>query len=99
MPTARRPARSGRARRRASSVDMLQHSGAALPPWIELVRLRPLAPRVTGASGVTSEPSSPAELVVRLHEIRPQGNGLLEEYLRVVEHLALEVEQSEVVVR
>src|SRR5688500_8799055 len=97
-----RPPRSGsraRPRERASTLDVLEHLSAALPPWIELVRAMPIAPRIHRRLLLPIEPERAAELEVRLDEIRTDLQRLLEEGLRILVHLALEIHETEVEVR
>src|SRR6476659_10296245 len=80
-----------------SPLDLGEHFGAALSPWIELVRRRTGAPSLLRVVLLASQPVRATEPEVRLDEIRAQRQALAKEGLRVVVHLALEVHQSQVV--
>ena len=84
--------------RRASRLDRRQHLRAALAPRIELVR-RARLPRLDRLVALAVEPVRAPELVVRLDQIRAERERLLEEGLRVLEHVPLEVHQSKIEVR
>src|SRR5262245_57605405 len=79
-----------RARRLLSLGDQLEGLAALLAPRIELVGFEPGVPRLLRALLVAPEPARAPELVVRLDEIRSELEGLLEERLRVLVHVALQ---------
>src|SRR5437762_9446951 len=74
----------------------LQRLRAPFPPRIELVRGVSVLPGLLRLVLLSVEPECPAQLVVRLDEIRSERDGFLEERLRVLEHVALEVHQSKI---
>src|SRR5688572_16999249 len=76
----------------------VEHLLTALPPRFELVRLVSVAPRLLGSVRVAREPLGPAQLVPRFDHVRPELQRLLEEDLRILEHLPLEVDEAQVVV-
>src|SRR2546422_7602665 len=67
-----------------------------LAPGVELVGLEALLPRRLGLRRVAGEPVGPAQLVVGLDQVGPELERLLEEGLRVLVHLALQVHEPEV---
>src|SRR5690606_39287649 len=72
---------------------------APLSPCIELVGREPAAPRLTGTIRITCEPGGPAKFVIRLDQIRAEGDGSRKEPTRVVEHLSVQVHQPKIEVR
>src|SRR5579872_158578 len=83
----------------AAGGNRFQHLRAALPPWVELVRRVPRAPRLERTVRRAAEPPCAAELVVRFNEVRAECQRLLEERLCVLIHLALEIDEPEIEVR
>src|SRR5207245_4945459 len=99
----RGPARTERgalgARRLPSLEHELQGVLTLLAPGVELVRLEPLFPDLLRLGRFAPEPVGPAQLVVGLDEVGAELERLLEEGLRVLVHLALQVDEAEVEVR
>src|SRR6478672_11190410 len=70
--------------------------GASLSPWIELVRGEAAPPCLDRLVPLTVEPQCAPQLEVRFDQAGPQRDGLPKECLRVLEHVALEVHESEI---
>src|SRR3954470_15621675 len=85
--------------RLSSRFDRHQDLGAPFPPRIELVGGVTSLPRLERLVALAIEPIGAPKLVIRLDQVRAQRNGLLEERLRVLEHVPLEIHQSEIEVR
>src|SRR5262245_58633379 len=79
--------------------DKLQHFLTLLAPGIELVGLETVLPRGPGLVLIAAEPLRAPQLVIRLDQVGPELDRLLEERLRVLVHLALQVHEPEIKVR
>src|SRR6185312_11613700 len=75
------------------------HLGALDAPGIEFVHACAAFPYCHRARTLAREPQSVPQLEVRLHEIRPERDGSLEEDLRVLVHFALGVNEPQIEVR
>src|SRR5204863_5171508 len=86
-------------RRLLALSDKLQHFLTLPAPGIELVGLESILPRAFGLVLIAGVPVRAPQLVIRLDQVRPQLERFLEEGLRVLIHLALQVHESEIIVR
>src|SRR5207245_8216310 len=64
-----------------------------LPPGIELVRLEAVFPGSLRLVLVAAEPVGAPQLVIRLDQVRPELESLLEEGMGIVVNLAMEVDK------
>src|SRR6266480_1565311 len=79
-----------------SSSQTRPRCAAALAPGIELVRLEAVFPRSFRLVLIAGEPIGAPQLVIRLDQVRPELERLLEEGLGVLVHLALQVDEPEI---
>src|SRR2546427_1712697 len=84
------------ARRLLSLENQRQRVLTLLAPGVELVRLESLFPRLLRPILIARKPVGASQLVVGLDQVRAQLEGLLEKRLRVLEHLALQVDEPKV---
>src|SRR4051812_32290608 len=77
----------------------LQHFRAPLAPWIELVLREPALPCVDGLGVLPIEPQRAPQLVICLDQIWAERDRLLEERLRILEHVTLEIHETQIEVR
>src|SRR5512135_1191545 len=83
-------------RRLLTPLDLLEDLLTAPAPGVELVRLEALAPGAARLVAVPGEPLRPSQLEVRLDQVGSELEGLLEERLGVLVHLAAEVDEAQV---
>src|SRR5690349_13610813 len=83
----------------AALLHRRENLGAALSPWIELVRREAVLPRFRCLVALPVETERSPQLEVRLDQPGAERDRLPEERLCILEHVALEVHQAKIEVR